>query len=169
MRRGVEAADADLEAAVETRRDVLVTLTAEVARNYIDLRTFQQRIHITRQNLAAQEYTARLTRQRFDGGFASGLEVANARAQVATTDSEIPLLEASAQKTIYSISVLIGHDPGALMQELSPASAIPAFPPSALVGVPSDLLRRRPDIRRAEAEIHGATAADRFGHCRPIS
>jgi len=154
----VEAADADLQAAMETRRDVLVTLTAEVARNYIDLRTFQQRIAIARQNLQAQERSGRLTRQRFEGGFASGLDVANAQAQVATTASQIPLLEASAQQIIYSISILLGREPAALLGELSPPFEIPAGLPSVPVGVPSELLRRRPDIRRAEAEIHGATA-----------
>jgi multidrug efflux system outer membrane protein len=158
VRRGIEAADADLQAAVETHRDVLVTLTAEVARNYIDLRAFQQRIAIARQNLKAQEHSAELTRQRFEGGFVSGLDVANAEAQVSTTASQIPLLEASARQTIYSLSVLLGREPAALIQQLSPASAIPTAPPSVPAGVPSELLRRRPDIRRTEAEIHAATA-----------
>jgi multidrug efflux system outer membrane protein len=158
VRRGIEAAEADLQASVESRRDVLVTLTAEIARNYIDLRSFQQRIAIAQDNLKAQEHSAELTRQRFRFGFVGGLDVANADAQVATTAAEIPLLEASARQSIYSLSVLLGLPPGALVQELSPRSAIPAAPPSVPVGVPSDLLRRRPDIRRAEAEIHSATA-----------
>jgi NodT family efflux transporter outer membrane factor (OMF) lipoprotein len=158
VRRGIEVADADLQAAVETRRDVLVTLTAEVARNYIDLRSFQERIAIARQNLKAQQHNAELTRQRFEGGFVSGLDVANAEAQVSTTASQIPLLEASARQTIYSLSVLLSREPAALINELSPASAIPVAPPSVPVGVPSELLRRRPDIRMAEAEIHAATA-----------
>jgi len=102
VRRGIEAAGADLQAAVETRRDVLVTLTAEVARNYIDLRAFQQRIAIGRKNLQAQQHSAGLTRQRFEAGFVSGLDVANAQAQVATTAAQIPLLEASAQQSLYA-------------------------------------------------------------------
>jgi multidrug efflux system outer membrane protein len=158
IRRSIEAADADLQAAVETRRDVLVTLTAEVARNYIDLRAFQQRIVIARQNLAAQKHSAALTRQRFQGGFAGGLDVANAEAQVAATAAGIPLLESLARQSIYSLSVLLGMDPAALLPELSPPEVIPAAPPNPPPGVPSDLLRRRPDIRRAEAEIHAATA-----------
>jgi multidrug efflux system outer membrane protein len=158
VRRGIEAADADLQATVEARRDVLVTLTAEVARNYIDLRSFQQRITIARENLDAQKHSARLTRERFEGGFASGLDVANAEAQVATTASVIPLLEASARQTIYSLSVLLGRQPAALVQELAPALSIPTAPPAAPMGVPSDLLRRRPDIRQAEAGVHAATA-----------
>jgi NodT family efflux transporter outer membrane factor (OMF) lipoprotein len=158
IRRGIEAADADLQAAVESRRDVLVSLTAEVARNYIELRAFQQRIEIARQNLATQQHSARLTRQRFEGGFVSGLDVANAEAQMAATASLIPLLEAAARQSIYALGILLGLEPAALMAELSPAAAIPAAPPAAPAGLPSDLLRRRPDIRRAEADIHGATA-----------
>jgi outer membrane protein, multidrug efflux system len=158
VRRGIEAADADLQAALEDRRAVLVTLTAEVASNYIDLRAFQQRVVIARKNLQAQEQSAELTRRRFEGGFASGLDVANAQAQVATTAAQIPLLEASAQRSIYSLGLLLGMEPAALLQELAQASDIPLVPPSVPVGLPSDLLRRRPDIRRAEAEIHSATA-----------
>ncbi|MEW6668527.1 MAG: efflux transporter outer membrane subunit [Thermodesulfobacteriota bacterium] len=158
VRRGIEAADADLEAAVEDRRDVLVTLTAEVARNYLDLRAFQQRVDTARQNLKAQQRSAELTRQRFRGGFVSGLDVANAEAQVATTAAEIPILETFLQQTLYSIAILLGREPGALLAELSTASRIPAAPPSVPLGVPSDLIRRRPDIRRAEAQIHASTA-----------
>ena len=158
QRRNVEAADADLQAAVETLRDVLVSLTAEVARNYINLRAFQQQIVITQKNLAAQKHSAQLTRQRFEGGFVSGLDVANADAQSATTAAQIPLLESSAQQAIYSLSVLLGAPPAALAAELSPTGTIPGAPPEVPAGVPSELLRRRPDIRRAEAQIHSATA-----------
>jgi multidrug efflux system outer membrane protein len=157
-RRNLEAADADLQAAVETRRDVLVSLTAEVARNYINLRAFQQQIVITQKNLAAQRHSAKLTRQRFEGGFVSGLDVANADAQSATTAAQIPLLESSVQQAIYSLSVLLGEPPAALAAELSPTATIPNAPPEVPAGVPSELLRRRPDIRRAEAQIHAATA-----------
>ena len=158
VRRSIEAADADLQAAIEDRRDVLVSLTAEVARNYIELRTFQQQIEIARQNLATQEHSARLTRQRFEGGFVSGLDVATANAQVATTSSQIPVLEAAARQSMYAISILLGFDPAELVPELTVPTAIPAAPPAVPVGVPSDLLRRRPDIRQAEADIHAATA-----------
>jgi multidrug efflux system outer membrane protein len=158
VRRGVEAADADLQAAVEARRDVLVSLAAEVARDYIDLRAFQQRIVIARDNLKAQQHTAKLTRERFEGGFVSGLDVANANAQVATTAAQIPVLESSARQAIYSLGVLLGQEPAALLAELSATSAIPAAPPTLPVGLPSDLLRRRPDIRQAEAQAHAATA-----------
>jgi NodT family efflux transporter outer membrane factor (OMF) lipoprotein len=157
-RRNVEAARADLEAGEEARRDALVTLTAEVARNYAELRTSQQRAAIARQNLAAQEHSTRLTRQRFEGGFASGLDVVNAQGQMATTTAQIPLLESAARQSIYALSILLGLEPGALVEELAPWGQIPPAPPLPPLGVPSDLLRRRPDIRRAEAQIHAATA-----------
>jgi NodT family efflux transporter outer membrane factor (OMF) lipoprotein len=161
VRRNIEAAEADVQAALEDRRDVLVTLTAEVALNYIDLRGYQQQIIIAQNNLNAQRHSAELTRQRFEGGFVSSLDVANANAQVATTASQIPLLEASVQQTIYNMSVLLGQEPAALLDELMPTSKIPIVRlggPTVPAGVPSDLLRRRPDIRRAEAQIHAETA-----------
>jgi multidrug efflux system outer membrane protein len=158
QRRNLEAADADLQAAIESHHDTLLSLMAEVARNYIQLRAYQQQIVITQQNLAAQEHSARLTRERFEGGFVSGLDVANADAQTATTAAQIPLLESSARQTMYSLSILMGEAPAALEAELSPAGAIPIAPPAVPVGVPSDLLRHRPDIRLAEAQIHAATA-----------
>jgi NodT family efflux transporter outer membrane factor (OMF) lipoprotein len=158
VRRSVEAANADLLAAIESRRNLLVTLTAEVAVNYIDLRSLQQEILIAQDNLKGQQHSADVTRQRFQGGFVSGLDVANADAQVATTAAQIPVLETAVQQMIYSLSVLLGREPGALLADLSAAASIPAAPPAVPVGVPSELLRRRPDIRQAEAQIHGTTA-----------
>ena len=157
-RRDVEAAEADIQAAVEDQRDVLVTLAGEVALNYVELRGFQQEIVIAQNNLKAQQHTAELTRQRFTSGLVSALDVANADAQVGTTLSQIPVLEISAQQTIYALSVLLGQEPTALLKELLPVSTIPVTPPALPAELPSDLLRRRPDIRRAEAQIHAATA-----------
>jgi NodT family efflux transporter outer membrane factor (OMF) lipoprotein len=158
VRRGIEASEADLAAEVENRRDVLVTLTSEVALNYIDLRGLQQQIAISLENLKAQEYSADLTRRRFRGGLVSALDVANAEAQVATTQSQIPLLQASAQRAIFSLGFLLGREPGALLEELSSDRPLPPIPQEVPVGLPSDLLRRRPDVRRAEAQLHAATA-----------
>ena len=157
-RRDIEAAGADLQAGLEDERDVLVTLGAEVALNYIDLRGFQQQIVIAQNNLKAQQHTAELTRERFRGGFVSALDVANADSLVATTASQIPLLESAARQTIYALSVLLGLEPLGLVEELSATSTIPAAPPAVPLGVPSELLRRRPDVRRAEAQLHAATA-----------
>jgi NodT family efflux transporter outer membrane factor (OMF) lipoprotein len=158
-RRNIEAADADVLAAIEDRGDVLVTLSSEVAINYIELRGFQQEIIIARNNLAAQQNSAELVRKRYEGGFVSALDLANANAQVATTLSQIPVIETSAKQTIYTIGVLLGRQPESLLEELSPYSSIPLTPPEIPAGLPSEMLRRRPDIRRAEAQIHSATAS----------
>jgi NodT family efflux transporter outer membrane factor (OMF) lipoprotein len=158
VRRSVEAADADVRVAVEEHRDVLVTLVSEVAINYIELRGFQQEIVIAQNNLNAQQRTAELTHKKFQGGLIGILDVANADAQVATTASLIPQVEAAAQQSMYNLSVLLGLEPAALIQELSPTNSIPFAPPQVPIGIPSELLRRRPDIRRAEAAIHSATA-----------
>jgi NodT family efflux transporter outer membrane factor (OMF) lipoprotein len=158
VRRSVEAADADIVVAREDLRDVLVTLTSEVALNYLDLRGFQRQIAIARQNLAAQEDTARLVRRRQEGGFIRRLDVANTDAQVASTRSQIPRLEQAERQTIYNIALLLGLEPSALIAELERDAAIPPSPAEVPVGLPSDLLRRRPDIRRAEANLHAATA-----------
>ncbi len=157
-RRSVEAATADLKAAVEDRRDVFVTLVGEVGLNYLDLRGFQQQIFIARNNLEAQKKTAAITHKRFEAGFVSRLDVANADAQVATTESVIPRLESSAQAAVYTLGVLLGKEPAFLARELATPTPIPPTPPLVPVGLPSDLLRRRPDIRRAEAQLHAATA-----------
>jgi NodT family efflux transporter outer membrane factor (OMF) lipoprotein len=158
VQRDIEAAEADLQAAVEDRRDVLVSLVAEVGSNYLNLRGFQQQLAISRKNLQAQQHTAEITRKRYEAGFANGLDVANASAQVATTASQLPVLESSARAAIYSLSILLGNEPAALAEKLSPEAPIPPTPPEVPVGLPSDLLRRRPDIRRAEAQLHAATA-----------
>jgi outer membrane protein, multidrug efflux system len=157
-RRNIEASDADIQAAIEDRRDVLVTLTAEVAVNYAELRGFQQRIIIAQDNLKAQQHSEGIVRQRFEGGFVSALDLANAEAQVATTLSQIPVFETSAQQSIYTIAVLLGQEPQSLLSELSPSAPIPMTPPEIPAGLPSEILRRRPDIRRTEAQIHAATA-----------
>ncbi|MBM4273212.1 MAG: efflux transporter outer membrane subunit [Deltaproteobacteria bacterium] len=157
-RRGIEAATADLRAAVEDRRDVMITLVGDVGTNYFNLRGFQQQIAIARKNLEAQKKTARITHKRFEAGFVSRLDVANADAQVATTEAQIPILESSARAAIYNLGVLLGREPAALAKDLAKPLPIASTPPEIPVGLPSDLMRRRPDIRRAEAQLHAATA-----------
>ena len=157
-RRKVEAADAALEASVEDRRDVSVTLLGDVAKNYIDLRGYQRRLVVARDNLKAQQETLDLTRVRFEAGLASDLDVAQAEARVNTTAAQIPALESSLKQAAYALDVLLGLQPAALWDELSKEMAIPRLPPEVLVGLPSDLLRRRPDIRRAERQLAAATA-----------
>jgi NodT family efflux transporter outer membrane factor (OMF) lipoprotein len=158
VRRSVEAADASIEVSVEDRRDTLVTLLGDVAGNYIDLRGFQRRIAVARANLNAQQDTLDLTKVRFRAGLASYLDVAQAEAQVNTTAAQIPTLERSLKQAAHRLAVLLGLEPGALWTELSGDAPIPALPPEVLVGLPSELLRRRPDIRRAERQLASATA-----------
>jgi outer membrane protein, multidrug efflux system len=158
VRRNIEASDADIQTAEEDRRDVLVSLAAEVATNYLNLRGFQQQIGIVSSNLAAQQHTAEITRKRHEAGFVSGLDVANANSQVAATKSQLPVLESAAQAAIYSLSVLLALQPAALAGELVTTRPIPPTPPEVPVGIPSELLRRRPDIRKAESQVHAATA-----------
>ncbi|MEJ2672211.1 MAG: efflux transporter outer membrane subunit [Deltaproteobacteria bacterium] len=157
-RRNIEAAGADLKAAVEDRRDVLVTMAGEVANNYLNLRGFQQQIAIAEKNLAAQKHNAEITRKRFEAGFVGALDVANANAQVATTAAQIPTLKSAARAAIYNLGVLLGREPAALEKYLAKTAPIPPNPPEIPVGLPSELVRRRPDIRRAEAQLHAATA-----------
>lgn len=157
-RRNIEASEADLLAAVEDRRDVFVTLVSDIGKNYANLRLYQLQLEIARNNLAAQQRTAEITRKRHEAGYVGRLDVANAQAQVATTQSQIPVLESSARNTIYTLGLLLGQEPTSLQEELSGEKPIPPTPPLIPAGLPSDLLRRRPDIRRAEAQVHAATA-----------
>jgi multidrug efflux system outer membrane protein len=158
IRRNIEAATANVEATIEDSRNVLISVLAEVALNYVELRGLQREIAIAQENLLAQEQTAAVTRRRFEGGFVSRLDVANANAQVATTKSGIPSLHTQARQAIYNLSVLLGREPGALVAELALAGPIPLTPPEVPIGLPSELLRRRPDVRQAEALLHAATA-----------
>jgi outer membrane protein, multidrug efflux system len=158
VRRSVEAADATIEATIEDRRDVLITLLGDVARNYIDLRGFQRRLSVASNNLKAQQESLEIIRVRFEAGLASDLEVAQAEAQVSTTAAQIPSLEALAKQAAHRLDVLLGIQPGSLWTELSIEAPIPALPPEARVGLPSELLRRRPDIRRVERQLAAATA-----------
>lgn len=157
-RRNIEAAGADLKASVEDRRDVLITLVGDVGNNYLSLRGFQQQLAVARKNLEAQKKTAAIIRRRFEVGTVSKLDLVNADAQVATTASQIPVFESQARATIYSLGVLLGREPAALEKDLIKEGPIPPHPPEVPVGLPSDLIRRRPDIRRSEAQLHAATA-----------
>ncbi|HEX8013344.1 MAG TPA: efflux transporter outer membrane subunit, partial [Casimicrobiaceae bacterium] len=157
-RRALESATAQLEAVEEERRDVLVSVLAEVARNYVDLRGLQQRLAVTRKNIRAQSEAVEITRARFNAGLTSELDVKQAEALVATTQSQLPAMETAMKQVVHRLGVLLGQQPGTLIAELSSARPIPAPPPTVAVGLPSDLLRRRPDVRRAERKLAAATA-----------
>jgi multidrug efflux system outer membrane protein len=157
-RRNIESAEANIQAARDNMHDAQVTVCAEIALDYIQLRGFQEQIAIAEDNLKSEQRTALLTRKRLGAGFVSGLDVANAEAQVATTASAIPVLETSARQTIYALSILLARPPADLVDQLSWVGPVPLTPPEVPVGLPSELLKRRPDIREAEAQWHAANA-----------
>lgn len=158
IRRSVEAAEADTAAAEEASRAVLVTVFSEVARNYVELRGYQRRLAIARENIAAQEATVELTRSLARGGVTSDLDVAQAETQLASSRSVVPTLETLRDRAIYRVAVLLGRAPGELAAEFEAEAPIPTAPPEVPLGLPSDLLRRRPDIRQSERELAAATA-----------
>lgn len=158
IRRSIEAADANVQSAVESRRDTLVTLVSEIALAYADLRGGQKQLETARRNLTAQEETTAIVRQRFEAGYVTQLDVANAEAQTASTRARIPSLEASIRQSIYALSLLLAKQPAELLAELTPDAPLPVVPPEVPIGLPSDLARRRPDIQRAESNLHAATA-----------
>lgn len=158
QRRNLESADAGIVAASEGIRAAQVSLVAEVALNYIQLRGSQQEIDIAQKNLTSQQRTAAITHKQFDVGFANGLDVANADATVAMTEAQIPVYETAERQAIYALSVLLARPPADLLQQLSSRASLPNVPTQVPVGLPSDLLRRRPDIKVSEAQLHAATA-----------
>jgi len=157
-RRAVEAARAQLEANREDLRDVLVSLLAEVALNYIDVRTFQARLKIAADNLAAQQEAFALTRARYQSGLASELDVQQARSLVAGTRAQLPVLRTGLANAENLLAVLLGLPPGSLAAELQEPVVLAALPLSIAVGIPAETLQRRPDIRRAERLLAAQTA-----------
>lgn len=157
-RRAVEAANADIEAAQFGRDDVLRSLLSEVARDYIEARSFQQRLIITRENIQAQQGIVKLTTDLFHSGLTSELDVQQAQALLAATESQVPVFETGFRNSTYRLDVLLGQRSGTLLGELSKETPIPTTPPQVPVGLPSDLLLRRPDVRRAEQQLAAATA-----------
>lgn len=158
VKRSVEARGAQVEAAEATQQDVLVSVLAEVARNYFELRGAQDRLEVARRNADNQSKTYKLTVSLQDGGRGSDLDTQRAKAQLESTLASIPSLEANVEQIIYRLSVLTGRQPAALSQSLSPVAPLPVLPASIAIGRPADLLRRRPDVRVAERNLAAATA-----------
>jgi multidrug efflux system outer membrane protein len=157
-RRALEAATADWEGAIEARNDTMVSLLAEVGRNYVELRGTQQRLRIARRDLTLQEEAWQLTRARLEGGVTTELDVTRAAALLAGTQAVIPPLETAERAAMYGLAVLLGQPPGDLVTELSAPALLPPAPTEIPIGLPSDLLRRRPDVRRAERQLAAETA-----------
>ena len=157
-RRTLEAAGASLESSQENRRDVLVSLLAEVALNYLDVRTYQTRLRVTQANLKAQDETLQLTTWRHQAGLTDELAVQQARGNRETTRSQLPSLRLGLEQAANRLAVLLGEQPGSLRAELMQSQPIPVVPVSIAVGVPADILRQRPDVRRAERDLAAQTA-----------
>lgn len=152
FRRGIEAADAELLATVADYDAVLVSLAADVATNYILIRSLEERLRFTRANVDVQAQTLELTQARFRAGAVSELDVATARSTLANTQALIPDLEDALRQSTLALCVLLGRTPADLTAELGSAETgrLPEAPPRIAAGIPADLLRRRPDVRAAE-------------------
>lgn len=158
VRRDKEAALAQVQATEEAQRDVLVTLLADVARTYVELRGAQRQLTILDETLRSERDTLGLVKARADAGLATDLDVARAEGLVATTVSQRPVLIRQAGEAVHRLGVLVGEGPDALAEQLAPPAAIPFSPPELPAALPSELLSRRPDVRQAERELAAATA-----------
>ncbi len=156
--RQIEASEAQLAASAEMRRDMLVSTLAELARDYVNLRGSQALIRIAKDNLKVEEEILGVTRVRQEKGLVTGLDVETAAAQVESVKAQIPTLEQQEVQGINAISLLLDEPPLGLSAELIRTKAVPANPPRVPIGLPSELARRRPDIRSAEASLHAAVA-----------
>jgi len=158
IRRGVEAAKANEQASDAERRGVVLMVAAETARAYLELRGTQREIQIAETTLDEQRQTLAVTENKNRNGLASNLEVLRARTEVEATAAEIPPLQQAGRQYIHVLSTLLGQEPTALSSELGQPQPIPAVPGTLAVGIPSDLLRRRPDIQAAERQLAASTA-----------
>jgi NodT family efflux transporter outer membrane factor (OMF) lipoprotein len=158
VKRSIEAADANLEATEESYRDVLVSLLSEVALNYIEVRSYQAQLLVAGSNLKSQEETYNITKWRYQAGLTTELDVENASKNLEQTRSQIPSLKSSLEQAKNRIAVLLGSEPGALDSELDEYRPVPGVPNEIALGIPADLLRRRPDLRKAERELAAQTA-----------
>jgi NodT family efflux transporter outer membrane factor (OMF) lipoprotein len=150
FRRGIEAAEAGLATSVADYDNALVSLTAEVARVYVTIRTLEERLALAQANIVLQEESLRVAQVRFDNGATTELDVQQATSNLANTRALVPVLLKSLRQANNGLSVLLGMPPSDLTQMLGGPGTIPVAPVQAAVGVPADLLRRRPDVRGAE-------------------
>jgi NodT family efflux transporter outer membrane factor (OMF) lipoprotein len=158
IRRSIEAATASAEAEEERRRAVLVSLTAEIGTTYVELRGTQLRLELARQSLETQRDTLALVQEQRDAGVASELDVVRARSAVAALQAAIPGIQAQLGFAANRLAVLLARPPGALDAELAAPRPIPVVIAGPGVGIPADLVRRRPDLREAERGLAASTA-----------
>jgi NodT family efflux transporter outer membrane factor (OMF) lipoprotein len=152
FRRGIESADANLIASIASYDDVLVTLTAEVARTYVQIRTFQERIRLAEKNIKIQKRALELATVQFEVGTVTELDKQQATTNLRSTQASVPDFQTSLRQAQHALSILLGMPPGDLSTILGGSSEIPVPPAEVAVGIPADLLRRRPDIKQAELQ-----------------
>jgi outer membrane protein, multidrug efflux system len=158
-RRGVEAADANIVSAEQARGNAMISLTAEVARTYLSLRGAQRQRAIVLADIEDQRGLLKLAESRSKNGFASQADAVQQQAQLSSAEAQLPPIDQNIAQAMNGLALLLALPPGALTQRLGPApQADVALPPEVPVGLPGDLLRRRPDILKSEADLHAATA-----------
>ena len=157
-RRAIEAGKYIIDAAAAARNAVLISIVADVARNYVDMRGMQMRLAIIRENIATAQQLRDFEQARFDRGMTNELDFQLASRELATLQSELPPLQGDIQAAQYDIAVLLGQYPEDLAAELGKPGTLPALPESIEAGLPLDLLQRRPDVREAERQLAAATA-----------
>jgi NodT family efflux transporter outer membrane factor (OMF) lipoprotein len=158
FRRSVESAEANLTASVANYDDALVSLLAEVARNYALVRTFEERIRIAEENVKIQQGSLRIAQVRFENGAVTELDVTQATTLLRTTEAQVPFLTIGLRQSENALAVLLGTTPNQVREILGAPGNIPVTPTEVAVGIPADLLRRRPDVRRAELQAAGQSA-----------
>ena len=158
--RSIESSDASLSASYEDYRDVLVTLYADIASNYIQIRSLQRRIAYARENLDNQEKTLDLTKKRYEVELVPKLDVTQANLNYSNTAATIPALEIQNLQAVNRLAVLLGEYPGRIQNKLQEEGygVIPDVPESVIIGLPAELIRQRPDIRKAERNLAAQTA-----------
>jgi NodT family efflux transporter outer membrane factor (OMF) lipoprotein len=158
VRRQVEASQSEAQSYEDSLRNTLVSVLAEVARDYVQLRQYQEQLAVARTTGATRQDTLKITQARSKAGLVGDADVANAAANLASTQASIPTIESNARQMMHAIAVLLGQNPGELLEELQMSRPIPAAPPTLPLGLPAELLRRRPDVRQVERSLAAATA-----------
>ena len=158
VRRSIESSQAQYESTLETERDVMVTLFAEVAMTYIEVREMQRRVEYATQNIYVQTEALGLAQERYDTGLSSQLDVVQAKATLGMTEAAMPDLETAKNQALYRLAVLLGQDAGSLQSEFAAPAAIPSPVGRIALGLPMDVVRQRPDVRAAERRLAAQTA-----------
>jgi len=158
VRRNIEATEANIDVSVEDYRDVMVSLYAQIAIHYVNIRTLQQRIKYAKDNVRSQRDTLVIVEARYDSGLVPKFDVAQAKYNLANTETLIPELLPFLEYALNQIAILLGQIPGSLDKELGQATVIPAPAFNASFEPPAELLRQRPDIRQAERQVAKQTA-----------